>query len=72
MCSEFGDKIILVEADLGIYESVTAMIEYIRELGYIPNHVVHIVAPKAVNLKFQKESERTFGDFFLYVYNHLS
>lgn len=64
MRSELGDKIIPIQADLGVYESVVAMIEQIRILGYTPDHIVHIAAPKAVNLKFQKESEKTFGDAF--------
>lgn len=65
MRGEFGNKIIPIQADLGVYLSVVAMIEQIRKLGYMPNHIVHIAAPKAANLKFQKESVRAFEDAFI-------
>lgn len=51
---EIGDKLILLQADFCNIDSVRNMIDKIDELGYYPDHVVHLSALNAFNKKFHK------------------
>ena len=53
---EFGDVIVPIQADFGSRESTKAMIETIEASGDLPDHLVHLSAPKARNLQFHKTS----------------
>lgn len=46
-------RIIPLQADFGDENSVYDMIRQIRDIG-IPDHIIHIAAPKANNLQFHK------------------
>lgn len=63
---ELGDIFISIQADLGAYASVVAMIEQIRMLGFAPNHIVHIAA-HGCKFEISKRSVRTFEDAFFCV-----
>ena len=52
--NEIGDKLILLEADFSNLEDVSQMIHKIEEMGYIPDHIVHLPAQKANPQKFHK------------------
>lgn len=61
---KIGEKIILVQADFSDSESVANMINQINSSGYIPDHIVHLAAPKVVNLKFHKDNWTSFSAGF--------
>lgn len=50
----FGEKIIPVRADLTNTQEIGAMIHEIKESHRMPDHIVHLAAPKTVNLQFPK------------------
>lgn len=51
---EFGDKIIPVQADFLDWDSTQKMADVICKSGDLPDHIVHLPAPKAFNLQFHK------------------
>lgn len=53
-CNENG-KIVTLQADFMDTESIEAMISKIKESGALPNHIVHLPAPKAYNKQFHKD-----------------
>ncbi|MBE5884329.1 MAG: SDR family oxidoreductase [Lachnospiraceae bacterium] len=57
LISEIKGKgnIIPLEADFRNSEEVSAMIQRIKDEGDIPNHIVHLPAPKAYNKQFHKD-----------------
>ncbi|MBR6477021.1 MAG: SDR family oxidoreductase [Lachnospiraceae bacterium] len=52
----FGEVIVPIQADFSSEESTDAMIGTIENSGDLPDHVVHLSAPKARNLQFHKTS----------------
>lgn len=50
----FGDMVVPIQADFTSEESTRAMIKAIETSGDLPDHVVHLSAPKARNLQFHK------------------
>lgn len=58
----FGDVIIPIQADFTSEESTQAMIESITASGDLPDHIVHLPAPKAKNLQFHKASWEGFQE----------
>lgn len=51
---ELGGKLLPVQADLSDRESTQQLIKKIREAGKLPDHIVHLPAPKSFNQKFHK------------------
>ena len=57
---ELGDVICPIQADFSSEDSVQNMIEVIKASGDLPDHVLHLSAPKARNVKFQKTNWEEF------------
>lgn len=55
-------NIIPLEADFTNSESVSMMIEQIKEKGMIPNQIVHLPAPKAYNKQFHKDDWSNYDE----------
>ena len=53
---KYGDKIILIKANLLCDDDVDKIICIINQNGIVVDHVVHLTALKAVNSQFRKES----------------
>lgn len=53
-------EIVLLQADLSDTDSVFAMINQIKETGALPNHIVHLAAPKIRHKQFHKENWESF------------
>ncbi len=53
---EFGNKLILIQADLSLKEDVDKLINQIKEQFVVVDHIVHLVAIPAQNLQFRKEN----------------
>lgn len=51
---EYGEKIIPIQSDFICEESIQKLIDRIMESGKIPDHVVHLAAPKISNKKYHK------------------
>ena len=51
---KYGEKIVPIQADFSDTESTQNLINVMIESGNIPNHIVHLPAPKAFNQKFWK------------------
>lgn len=51
---ELGDIIIPVHAEFDDTTSVDSMIDFIKDNGYFPEHIVHLVSPKCRNERFHK------------------
>lgn len=56
----FGYKIRFIQADFGDEKAIQALIEKIKESGLVPQHIVHLPSPKAVNQKFLKTDWEAF------------
>ena len=50
----YGDIIFPVKADFSNFESTLNLIAKIQDTGCVPNHILHLAAPKARNLQFHK------------------
>ncbi len=50
----YGDKIVPIQADFSNEHSVENMVKKILDSGKYPDHIVHLAAPKVVNLQFHK------------------
>lgn len=59
---EMGEKIQLFQADFLEPESVSGMIEEIRQRELCPTHIVHLSAPKFYNVKFGKSTWEQFDE----------
>lgn len=59
--SEIGSKIIPIQANLSMPESIENMLEKINREGIMPDHIVHLGAPKAYNQRFEKDSLENFS-----------
>lgn len=53
---EFGNKLILIQADLSSKEDVDKLINQIKEQFVVVDHIVHLAAIPAQNLQFRKEN----------------
>ena len=60
LASEFGDRIVPMQADFSSAADIDAMIACINEQNLMPDHVVHLVSPKAYNQKFDKDDIENF------------
>lgn len=56
----FGDVIVPIQADFTSEESTQAMIDVIEASGELPDHIVHLSAPKAKNLQFHKTTWESY------------
>lgn len=61
MQQEIGEKLVLVQADFSDAKSVAGMIKQIQDMGYSPNHIVHLAAAKIDNLQFHKDDRASFS-----------
>lgn len=52
--NNLGDKLILIQADLANIDNVNNLIDYIKEAGIVPSHIIHFPAPICNNQKFHK------------------
>lgn len=53
---EFGDKLILIQADLSVQAEVDKMVNQLREQYDVIDHIVHLASIPAQNLQFRKEN----------------
>ncbi len=58
--SQYGDRLILIQADFSDPDSISAMTDKISESGDYPDHIIHLSAPKFRIQKFVKESLESF------------
>lgn len=56
-----GKKLVLLQADFSEKDSAVHMVDYIREKGWRPDHIVHFSAPRCRNVKFIKCGWDDFG-----------
>lgn len=54
MRAELGDKLIVLQADFSDLRSVSAMVDEIDALGFVPDHIVHLPARKVLPQRFHK------------------
>lgn len=59
---EIGNKIIPIQADFSVEGEAEKLCGEIKKCGVIPNHIVHLSAPKAYNQNFHKCSWENFED----------
>ncbi|MCD8209125.1 MAG: SDR family oxidoreductase [Bacteroidales bacterium] len=59
---KYGDKIILLQADLSDPQAVNNMIQQIHDLPVDPDHIVHFAAPKTTNKKFTKYAWEDYAE----------
>ena len=59
---DIGKKIIPIKADFGKVNDVEKLCDEIEEKGTVPNHIVHLSAPKAFNQNFHKCGWTEFED----------
>lgn len=59
-----GDKLVLLQADFSKLEDVSAMISQIEEMGYVPDHIVHLPSQKVNVQKFHKTDIRQYRTGF--------
>lgn len=60
MQSEFGDRIVPLQADFSDLASTEELIGIIKSSTYYPDHIVHLSAQRAYNLQFHKHSWESF------------
>ncbi len=52
--NEIGDHLVLLQADFSKLEEVSAIIQSIDQMGYMPDHIVHLPSQKVNAQKFHK------------------
>ncbi len=56
-----GNKLVCIQADLSVESQIYAMLDQIEQMGYHPDHIVHLAAEQTDNQKFHKMNWQTFG-----------
>lgn len=59
---KIGKKLIMIQADFSNEDSIYNMIKQINSIGYKPDHIVHLAAPKISNTKFHKGDWSSFNN----------
>lgn len=54
--ADYGDRILPLRADFGNAGSAGRFIADIKETGLVPTHILHLVSPSPVSVKFHKSS----------------
>ncbi len=60
--NKFGNKLIFLQANFSSVESINNLIVKIKELDLMPDHFIHLPAPKLLTQKFAKTKWEDFND----------
>lgn len=70
--NSLGEKLILLKADFADFADTKKFIENIKNMGYIPTHIVHLPAGKVENIKFNKIEWQKFETDFAIAFRSLT
>lgn len=65
LINKFGEKLVPVKADFLSPDSIDAMMDMIKENNMMPDHIVHLSAPKAYNSNFHKDNINNLHNGYL-------
>lgn len=64
LIKQFGEKIVPLQADFSNQADIEKMLETIKDLGVMPDHIVHLPAIKAYNSNFHKDNIENLEKMF--------